>query len=533
MPTDTEVVIAGGGPVGLSLAVELGMRGVSCMVIEPREHVSHARPRCKTINVRTMEHVRRWGITEALRAASPLTPSFSSDVVFCTSLADRELARLTGVLGLAPDPERFPELGQQAPQYVFEEVLRAHVAQIPSCRLVLGARVVAVAQRDGHVLVAIEAEDTRWVVESAFLAGCDGPRSAVRTAIGAEYVGDIALRPNFGAVFRAPELWRRVAHGRAVQYWVLNDRAPGVVGPLDGRDLWWAALIGVERERGEREVKQLLASALGVQTPLEILTTDPWTAHMQLVDHARCERVFLAGDASHLNPPWGGHGMNTGVGDAVDLGWKLAATLQGWGGAALLDSYEAERRPVQRTIIDAAQTNMQVLPTELAGALIDADGPEGDAARRLLSERIHSTKDAEFHSLDLVLDVTYEDSALVVADVERRPATALPGRRIAHTWTRSGRSVLDLVGDGLTLLWLGAAADSESRRFAEAARAHRLPLSVADLRDERLADRYGADLVLLRADQHVAWRGDSAPDPGEILDVARGAQTAQQATRRD
>ena len=180
LPGSTQVVVAGGSPVGLACAVELGRRGISCLVIEPRTTVSHARPRCKTINVRSMAHLRRWGIAERLRSG-PRYPAWSQDVVFCTSLAGRELSRFTGVLGLVPDGDRFPELGQQAPQYVLEELLRDVVRELPACQLATGMTVIDVAQDDTEVRVTVGFQAGQsTVVTAAYLVGCDGPRSTVR-----------------------------------------------------------------------------------------------------------------------------------------------------------------------------------------------------------------------------------------------------------------------------------------------------------------------------------------------------------------
>jgi 2-polyprenyl-6-methoxyphenol hydroxylase-like FAD-dependent oxidoreductase len=455
LPTGTQVLIAGGGPVGLATAVELGQRGIKCVVIEPRVGVSRARPRCKTVNVRTMEHLRRWGIADRLRAAAPLSPTWSQDIVFCTTLAGRELSRFSGVFGLNADPQRCPEVGQQAPQYIFEEVLREVVEELPACTLALGARVVGLEQSDSTVRVVVETPDGRVDVEAQYVVGCDGSRSTVRDAIGARYEGDVALRPNFGFVIRAPELWDHVSHGRALHYWILNEQTPGGFGPLDGEELWWGGFVGVDQERGERDIKQLITTAIGCDVPLEVLSTDPWTAHMEIADSSRVGRVFLAGDAGHLNPPWGGHGMNTGIGDAVDLGWKLAAVLDGWAGPALLDSYELERRPVQIQIIDEAKANMAFLPNDLLTPQIDENGPAGDEARRQLHERIQETKTREFHSLELVLNLGYPDSPIVVPTFGANHDAHLqvrPGYRLPHTWLAPDVSVFDRLGRGFSLL---------------------------------------------------------------------------------
>lgn len=516
LPAMAQVVVAGGGPVGLAAAVELGLRGVACLVIEPRETVSPARPRAKTFNVRTLEHMRRWGIADRLRAAAPLSPDWSKDVVFCTTLSGYELSRFTGVFGLAIDDDRSPELGQQAPQPVVEELLREVVHEIPSCELALGWRVTDFEQNGSEVRVtACSDDDQESVVAAEYVLGCEGSRSIVRQAMGSAYLGQPSTRPNFGVVFRAPDLWDHVPHGRAVQYWIVNPFAPGVMGPLDGEDVWWAGFLGVDRERGERDAAQLITYAIGTEVPLEMISTDAWVAHMQLVDHARGGRAFLAGDAAHLNPPFGGHGVNTGIGDAVDIGWKLTAAIDGWAGAELLDSYERERRPVQIRVIAEAEANMTVLPTELADPSIAADGPAGESARRRADAKIQATKHAEFHALDLVLGVGYEDSPIVAGG----PGA---GFRLTHTRVGAGQSLYDKLGSGFTLLDLAGTDADALRAFEAACDARRVPLTLVELKEEGLRDRYGADFVLVRPDQYVAWSGDELTEG--IIDVARGAQ---------
>src|SRR5580692_7180655 len=443
---DTPVLIAGGGPVGLALAVELGLRGVECLVVEPRLQPTRLRPRAKTLSVRTMEHARRWGLAARLRAAAPLPVSWSQDVSFCTSFLGEEITRFTGVLGLADDGES-PERGQQMPQYVLEEVLRDVVTGLPAVDLRLGWRLQTLdAAAPGPVLVTLcDLAGKAVSVAAEYVVGADGARSVVREQIGARYVGSTALRPNTGVVFRSRELVTAMPHRPAVQTWLLNRQTPGMMGPIDSRGLWWLIAFGVDSHSAQVDPRRLISGALGRELPVEVVSTDPWTARMELVDRCRSGRVFLVGDAAHLNPPFGGHGLNTGIGDAVDLGWKLAAALAGWGGPRLLDSYEAERRPLHRRVIDEATANMATLAPELLDDGLDRPGPAGDRARSAAAGRIEQTKRAEYFSTDLVLGHRYADSPVLQASPPAagpgpgpgpgsQPGFAVTGGRLPHQW---------------------------------------------------------------------------------------------------
>ena len=530
IPQETEVLIVGGGPVGLSAAVELGQRGVRCLIVEPQLEVSQVRPRAKTTNVRTMEHFRRWGLAERIREVAPLRVDWSQDIVFCTTLLGHEVMRFTNCLGLSPQQtEVFAESGQQIAQPLVEEVLREAVINLESCHLCLGWSLHTLHHEDDVEATIMNEQGEQRQIKASYVVGCDGSRSAVRTAIGAHYVGTSDLRPNFGIVFRAPELAERLLLGPAVQYWVLNPAHPGVMGRMDLKDQWWIIANGVPAEIGQANPHALIDGLVGTKIDAEILGTDPWTARMLLADHYQNGRVFLAGDAAHLNPPWGGHGFNTGIGDAVNIGWKLAAVINGWGGDDLLASYEAERRPVAERTIREAAMNMSVLAPELSNHDLDASGLLGEQARQAAAQVIQTSKDREFHSLGLVLGYQYDASPVIVDDGtppvpegQNYEPTAQPGARLPHLWLPDGASIYDQLGNGLSLLRLRD--DADATPFIKSAATREVPLTVIELRGLTLEKLYGASLLLVRPDQHVAWRGESVDQPtaDAIIDRVRG-----------
>jgi hypothetical protein len=309
-----------------------------------------------------------------------------------------------------------------------------------------------------------------------------------------------------------------VPHPPAVQTWLLNRQTPGMMGPIDRDGLWWLIAFGVDGRSADFDPGRLISGALGRELPVEVVSTDPWTARMELVDRCRRGRVFLVGDAAHLNPPFGGHGLNTGIGDAVDLGWKLAAALAGWGGPGLLDSYEAERRPLHRRVIDEATSNMATLAPELLDDGLDRPGPDGDRARTAAASRIEQTKRAEYFSTDLVLGHRYADSPVLQAlpsragqGPEPKPGHAVAGGRLPHHWVSPQVSTLDLITGPHAIL----TADGElGARAGRAATAAGLPVTMT-LLSPPLMRALGAELIVVRPDQVVAavWPASGSPNP--------------------
>jgi 2-polyprenyl-6-methoxyphenol hydroxylase-like FAD-dependent oxidoreductase len=528
------VLIAGGGPSGMAAALELARAGVRCAVIEPRVDVTTDRPRAKTTSARTMELFRRWGLADRVRQAAPVPVSYAQDAVFCTRLAGREITRFRNAFAMhAGRRDEVAEGGQQIPQPVVEQVLREAVAALSTVDLLLGHRVVAAHDGEDGVVVVVESPDGAEVrLTGDRLLGCDGANGVTRDAVGARYEGRSGELPNLNVTFSAPDLERLVC-ARGAHYWVLGTEAAGIVGRMDLEGTWWTVAQGV---RSGVDPAALVRRLVGVDLDVTVRATDPWSARMLLVDRYRGRRTFLVGDTAHLNPPWGGHGYNTCVGDAVNLAWKIAAVHHGWAHEALLDSYETERRPVAARTIDAAGAQDSRLAGSFAHPELDLDGPVGASRRAAVAEAV-GVKRGEFHSLGLVLGYHYAGSPVVIDDGSPVPPDALieyhgsarPGARLPHRWLPDGSSLYDRLGRGFTLLRLddriavGPVVDD--------AHAAGVPLRVLDAVDLPDAEAYGAPLLLVRPDQHVAWRGSEPAAAAAALDTARGVTRAPATSR--
>lgn len=508
-PVGVPVLIVGGGPAGLSVALELGMHGVHCLVVEPRTVISHTRPRAKTTSARTMELFRRWGVASAIRVAAVIPVAWSNRVTFCTTVTGPEITHFDGVFGLdLADVELTAEAGQQVTQPIIEEVLRQQVQQSLTAELLLGCSVTALDEQPGGILVTLrDGSGAHREVFAEQVVGADGPRSVVRRTLGSRYVGADGGRPNVNISFRSAQLADAIPHPPSVHYWVLNPTAPGVVGPLDLAGRWWAISTGTASIDDDAHAAAIVRDLVGTDVDVEVIATDPWQARLLLADSYGRSRMHLVGDAAHQNPPWGGHGFNTGVGDAANLGWKLAAVLNGWATPTLLDSYEAERRPVAQTTIDVATANMAALPVDLLDPALLAHGSAFEAARLRAAEVLQQTKATEFHSLGLVLGTGYTAAARAQApDVSTYQPAVVAGARLPHHRQVDGGSLYDLLGPGFTVF--GGAEHTAA--FIRSAAARGVPLTTVT--GEHLGSIPHPPVVLVRPDQVIAWAGHGADD---------------------
>lgn len=514
-----DVVVAGAGPSGLALAIELGTRGIKCLVLERNDRVGYA-PRAKTTNVRTRTHLRRWSIADRLAERSPFGVDYPSNVIFVTRLGGFELARIENASNCAPARcDLYPEHGQWIPQYKLEEVLRDRAVELPSVTLRFSTELIGLHQSAERVELKVRTHCAEEKITCRYAVGADGSRSFVREAIGAKMEGQSGLSRNYNVVFRAPGLAAAHPHGPATMYWQVNPAAPSLIGPMDKDDIWFfmptrlpdGVAVTPESAPG------LIMKATGIDLPYEILSTDEWTASSLIADRYRQGNAFLIGDACHLHPPFGGYGMNMGVADGVDLGWKLAAVLQGWGGAVLLESYETERRTIHGEVIAEAAANHAVLSNDLWSDGIEGTGSDAALLREKVGASIISAKTREFHTLGTVLGGCYKQSPVLpssdscaapeVAQNVYTPSSA-PGCLAPHAWRADGTSLYDHFGSGFALLRRPDAPEAASKFATRVAAELGMPLAVVSLTEREAADRYENPLTLVRPDQYVAWAGN-------------------------
>lgn len=528
---DADVLIVGAGPVGLALATELTLRGHTVRIVEKNERTG-VQPRAKTTNIRTMTHMRRWGLASEMRKRSPLSKDFPRDVIFRTGLFDPPIYTFRDAFCATPQSyEAFPEHAEFIPQYVVESVLADHVAAEPRAKLTFGSRLVGFSQDATGVTAQVRngANGDTQTIRARFLVGADGGRSFVRENLGIAMNGERDLVFCATLILRIPGLGDDPDLKRALFHWILDPDAASFIGPMDRGDLWYWSKVA-DQDVPTEQLLDYARRAIGRDYPVEIVTRDDWIVHSLIADRYRDDRVFLAGDACHLHSPFGGHGMNQGIGDAVDLGWKLSAALNGWAGDGLLDSYTTERQQAHRAIVDSATKNVASLSDDFAHLDLLKDGPAGEVARAKCAEAIERSKTPEFQSVGLVLGTRYAGSPAVATepgqdrpmDVSHYVPSARPGHLAPHAWIDDKTSLYDLFSKDFTLLRLAKPQAEAEARLLNAARERGVALTVVDPGLAELKQLYAANYALVRPDQHIGWRGDALPQPETLLAVMTG-----------
>jgi 2-polyprenyl-6-methoxyphenol hydroxylase-like FAD-dependent oxidoreductase len=529
---DAQVVIVGGGPVGMGLAIELGQRGIRCIVVE-RHAQPQPIPKGQNLTQRTMEHFHAWGAEKAVRAARTIPPEYGIGglTAYGTLLGAYQHDWLQRSL-VAP---YYAQRNERLPQYATELALRQRVAELASVQTLYGWTAKAVTQDDAAATVEIERKleekegPGRRRLRAAFVVGCDGARSLVRQAAGITQTLSEHDRLMALLVFRSTGLHKLLERYPGKSYYcVLQPELQGYwkfFGRVDlGSQWFFHAPVPPGTTRDNFDFKRYLFEAVGADFDVEFEHIGFWDLRFAIADRYRAGRLFIAGDAAHSHPPYGGYGVNSGLEDARNLGWKLAATLQGWGGPALLDSYERERHPVfASTVHDFIAKAIEVDREFLNTHDPSVDKPAFEQAWLARTSGAVS----EVNSFE----PNYEGSP-VVSGPRRADGTggsavgshsfeARPGHHLAPAALPAGGNVFDSLGPGFTLLAFGVDT-AELQAAVDAAKTLPLPVRFVHHAHEGEAARYGARLVLVRPDHFVAWASDDAATLPEALHMAAG-----------
>ncbi|XVQ09554.1 FAD-dependent monooxygenase [Spirillospora sp. CA-255316] len=521
-----DVVVVGAGPTGFTLAIDLGQRGVRTLLVE-KDPTTKQYPKMDRSNARTMELYRRLGFADRVRelgypADNPM------DVFIVTRLSDPPLASLNypsvaehrAIIAKTTDASEPLEPYQLVSQNDLEPLLREVAEATPGVTVRFGCELVSFTQDDDGVDVVLHTAAGDEEVRASYLAGCDGGSSPVRKASGIKLEGEGNLIEQRQVTFRSEGLYDAIPMGKGRHYYVADPE--GSVFVVQGSRTQ-ITLNG--RFPKDADLEAEIRSRIGFDTDVELIYDTVWRLHLLLADRYRDRRVFIAGDAAHLVIPTGGLGMNSGVGDAVDLAWKLAGTLQGWGGSGLLDSYEPERRKVGARNVRASRWAAEGLGLWRAVVRpgVDADTAEGERLRmeiggvaKVMQRRVHDMIGVELgYSYTGSELIAHEPDNITDWDTTTYTPHTKPGVRLPHVWLKDGRAVQDVLGSGYTLLDLTGRGDAAGlvREFARVG----APLDVVSSDEPNARAVYETSVLLLRPDLHVFWRGEQFPVEQENL----------------
>ena len=522
----SEGLIVGAGPVGLTLAIDLGKRGIRCTLIEQKEAPQFL-PKMERANARSMEMYRRIGLADPIRKAG-LRGDCPMDVYVVLSLKAPPLLRLRypsvdearAECRATNDGSGALEPYQLISQYTLEPLLKSVAESLPTVSVRFGTEFVSLVQDEEGVAATVKSGGKTETLRVAYLVGCDGGTSPVRKQLGIKLRGEGAMMEFRQALFRCDELFDRLplgnGPGRGRHYHVADDKASFLI--MQDSTVHWTlhAVVG-----SDQEMKAQFEKVVGFPVEYEMLSCFPWRQNLLLADRYRDRRVFLAGDAAHLVIPTGGLGMNTGVGDAFDLSWKLAATLRGWGGDNLLGAYEHERRQVGDRNVGASRYASigRRKWRSMYRPNIAENTPEGRQNREILASVAEVEQRKTNEMIGAEMGYRYVDSPIIM-DIPGGPEhlfreyvpTTWPGARLPHVWLDDGTAMQDHIpADGYTLLKLGQTR-AETAGLEQALRAFGAPVAVMDVPAQIARDIYGFDLILLRPDMHIVWRGQQPPD---------------------
>lgn len=531
----TPVLIVGGGPVGLSMAIELGWRGIESILVDEGDGtIEH--PRTGLIAMRTMELFRRWGLAQRVRDCG-FPDDYELSMVFCTSLNGLLLDQEKyPSMRDAPTPPETPEKKQRCPQLWLQPIL-TDAARAESKATLLFKHCFESLQQDDQGVTAVVTNmgtGEKVTIRADYLLGCDGATSSVREQVGIKMEGKL-LSYSVNVLIHAPDLVDQHKMGPAERYLFVGPEGTwGNLTVVDGNEIWRLTVLGSEEKMDLKNFDPAfwVRRAIGRDdVAFKVNSTIPWRRSEMLADHYYRGRVVLVGDSAHTMSPTGGMGMNTGAQEVLDLGWKLEGLIKGWGGPALLRSYDAERRPVARRNIGFSTQNFRAWQDTPSPAAVCDLTPEGEKVRQDLGRRLRESTRVEWESLGLQLGHRYEDSPICVPD-DTPPTpdeystyipTTRPGSRAPHVWLGDGRSTLDLFGHAFVLVCTDQRLQGDADTLAQAFAARKVPFQIECIDEPSVAAAYEMPLVLVRPDGHVAWRGNQVTSPGQLVDTVRGA----------
>jgi 2-polyprenyl-6-methoxyphenol hydroxylase-like FAD-dependent oxidoreductase len=541
----SNVLIVGAGPVGLTLAIDLAWRGIDVTVVETRARGERPEPKCNHVAARTMEIFRRLGIAGKVRNTG-LPADYPHDICYRTSFTGQELTRIK----IPCRRDRFtdtdaadanwptPEPPHRINQIFLEPILFEHAAEQKRITIRNRTTVEDVVIEDKGASVSLRDLDSGKVeqVDCRFLIGCDGGRSIVRKAIGAEFSGDAIIQRVQSTFIRAPGLIDRQQHQSAWGTGAINPRRSGMVYAIDGHERWlvhnYLRPNETDFEAVDRDGCLRTILGVGADFEYEMISKEDWYGRRLISNKFRDRSAFIAGDAAHIWVPYAGYGMNAGIADAMNLSWLLAAHLNGWAPEAILDAYEAERLPITSQVSRFAMSHAEA-EIKRRGAVpdeIEEAGPRGAAAREQVGRLTYEINVQQYACAGLNFGAYYDASPIIAYDGVAQPSytmssyapSTVPGCRTPHFFGDDGSSLYDAMGPEFTLLRLDG--DLDVTAFAAAAEAKRVPLKILDVRPPATAGFNGGRLILSRPDQHVAWRGEEVPvDPGALIERIRGA----------
>ncbi len=505
-------------------------------MVEARDgSVGH--PKMNQVGNRTQEFCRRWGIGQQVRDLS-IPEDFPRNIHFLTTVTGYELGRYEFPARQDVVQPYSPEFMQRCSQIWFDPLLRDVAADMPNVTQLFYTRLDRFEQdAEGVTAFVTDTESGEdKIIRALYMVACDGAESAIRDELGIELIGDQSLSFNINVFIKSSDHAALFPKGRATMQWMFNEAGMWAdIVSINGKDLWRLSIMKLllGTEITEAEAADYIRKAVGQDLEFEIYSILPWMRKRVVAERYQEGRIFLAGDAVHQMSPTGGFGMNTGIQEAVDISWKLATVLAGWGGDKLLATYDTERRPIAQLITNEGARNFTQFAKLPIGPEIDQDTPAGEAFRKEFTRILYDLRmDREYDTDGIVLGYRYEGSPIIVPDGTPEPefdvmnytTTARPGHRAPHAWIGDGedKSTLDLFGRGFTLLRFDPTVPIDALVAAAAER--NMPLVVEDIDQADIAEIYARKLVLVRPDDHVAWRGDTCPDDClSVIDTIRGA----------